>query len=251
MSGEAVKSVSFLQPRFFEEHNLKTGEKMTDLQRELFALQDVEYKKFHQRLMPTVNEEAVIGIRTPVLRKFAKDFRKRNDADGFLNDLPHKYYEENNLHAFLLEQIKDYDALIKELNRFLPFVDNWATCDMMRPEILKNHRDELLKDIDFWLNSKDVYAVRFGVNCLMNYYLDGDFKPEYLKKVADIKSEEYYINMVRAWYFATALAKQYDEAVKIVEGRVLDKWTHNKTIQKALESYRIAKEQKEYLKTYR
>lgn len=222
---------------------------MTDLHRELFALQDVEYKKFHQRLMPTVNEEAVIGIRTPVLRKFAKDFKKRDCADDFLKELPHKYYEENNLHAFLLEQIKAYDSLIKELNKFLPFVDNWATCDMMRPKILKNHKDELLKEIDLWLISKDVYAVRFGVNCLMNYYLEDDFKPEYLKKVADIKSEEYYINMVRAWYFATALSKQYDEAVKIVERKVLDKWTHNKTIQKALESYRVSKEQKEYLKT--
>lgn len=222
---------------------------MTDLHRELFALQDVEYKKFHQRLMPTVNEEAVIGIRTPVLRKFAKDFKKRDCTDDFLNELPHKYYEENNLHAFLLEQIKAYDSLIKELNKFLPFVDNWATCDMMRPKILKNHKDELLKEIDLWLISKDVYAVRFGVNCLMNYYLEDDFKPEYLKKVADIKSEEYYINMVRAWYFATALSKQYDEAVKIVERKVLDKWTHNKTIQKALESYRVSKEQKEYLKT--
>lgn len=224
---------------------------MTDLQRALFELQDVEYKKFHQKLMPTVNEESVIGVRTPVLRKFAKEFSKRENADEFLKNLPHKYYEENNLHGFLLEQIKDYDVLIKELNRFLPFVDNWATCDMMKPKILKNHRDELIKDIDLWLNSEDVYAVRFGVNCLMNYYLDDDFKPEYLQKVADIKSDEYYINTGRAWYFATALAKQYDEAVKIVEGRVLDKWTHNKTIQKALESYRITKEQKEYLKTYR
>lgn len=224
---------------------------MTDLQRALFELQDVEYKKFHQKLMPTVNEENVIGVRTPVLRKFAKEFSKRENADEFLKNLPHKYYEENNLHGFLLEQIKDYDVLIKELNRFLPFVDNWATCDMMKPKILKNHRDELLKDIDLWLNSEDVYAVRFGVNCLMYYYLDGNFKPEYLQKVADIKSDEYYINTGRAWYFATALAKQYDEAVKIVEGRVLDKWTHNKTIQKALESYRITKEQKEYLKTYR
>ena len=224
---------------------------MTDLQRALFELQDVEYKKFHQKLMPTVNEESVIGVRTPVLRKFAKEFSKRENADEFLKNLPHKYYEENNLHGFLLEQIKDYDVLIKELNKFLPFVDNWATCDMMKPKILKNHRDELIKDIDLWLNSEDVYAVRFGVNCLMNYYLDGNFKPEYLQKVADIKSDEYYINTGRAWYFATALAKQYDEAVKIVEGRVLDKQTHNKTIQKALESYRITKEQKEYLKTYR
>ena len=220
----------------------------TDLQKELFALQDLKYKEFHQKLMPTVNPDKVIGIRTPVLRKFAKGFGKRAEAEEFMKNLPHKYYEEDNLHAFLLEEIKEYDVLIKELNKFLPFVDNWATCDMMRPKILNNHKTELIKDIDRWLNSKDTYTIRFVVNCLMLYYLDEDFKPEYLEKVTKIKSNEYYINMVRAWYFATALAKQYDKTVKILENNTLDKWTHNKTIQKAVESYRITNEKKEYLR---
>ena len=220
----------------------------TDLQIELFALQDLKYKEFHQKLMPTVNPDKVIGIRTPVLRKFAKEFRKRAEAQEFIKNLPHKYYEEDNLHAFLLEEIKDYEELIKELNDFLPFVDNWATCDMMHPKILKNHKEELLEDIKKWLSSNNTYTIRFAVNCLMLHYLEEDFKPEYLECVKNIESDEYYINMVRAWYFATALAKQYDETIKILESNALDKWTHNKTIQKAIESYRITKEQKEYLK---
>ena len=221
----------------------------TSLQIELFSLRDLKYKEFHQKLMPTVSPDKVIGIRTPVLRKFAKDFSKREEAESFIKNLPHKYYEEDNLHAFLLEEIWDYETLIEELNKFLPFVDNWATCDMMRPKILKNHKIELLEDIKRWLNSKDTYTIRFAVNCLMLYYLEEDFKPEYLQWVKNIESQEYYINMVRAWYFATALAKQYDETVKILENNALDKWTHNKTIQKANESYRITKEQKEYLRT--
>ena len=221
----------------------------TSLQIELFSLQDLKYKEFHQKLMPTVSPDKVIGIRTPVLRKFAKDFSKREEAESFIKNLPHKYYEEDNLHAFLLEEIRDYESLIEELNKFLPFVDNWATCDMMRPKILKNHKIELLEDIKRWLNSKDTYTIRFAVNCLMLYYLEEDFKPEYLQWVKNIESQEYYINMVRAWYFATALAKQYDETVKILENNALNKWTHNKTIQKANESYRITKEQKEYLRT--
>ncbi|MBQ7115445.1 MAG: DNA alkylation repair protein [Clostridia bacterium] len=221
----------------------------TNLQIELFKLQDLKYKEFHQKLMPTVNPDKVIGIRTPVLRKFAKGFGKRDEAKKFIKNLPHKYYEEDNLHAFLLEEIKDYEELIKELNIFLPFVDNWATCDMMRPKILKKHKTELLEDIKKWLSSNNTYTIRFAVNCLMNYYLEEDFKPEYLYWVKNIKSEEYYINMVRAWYFATALAKQYDEAVKILENKPLDKWTHNKTIQKAVESYRITDEQKIFLKS--
>ena len=219
------------------------------LQKELFELQDLKYKEFHQKLMPTVDSNKVIGIRTPVLRKFAKEFGKREEAESFIKNLPHKYYEEDNLHAFLLEEIKNYETLTQELNIFLPFVDNWATCDMMRPRILKKHKTELLEDIKRWLNSEDTYTIRFAVNCLMNYYLEEDFKTEYLEWVKNIESEEYYINMVRAWYFATALVKQYDETVKIIEHSSLDKWTHNKTIQKAIESYRITKEQKEYLKT--
>lgn len=219
------------------------------LEKELFQLQDLKYKEFHQKLMPTVNPDKVIGIRTPALRKFAREFGKRAEAKEFIKKLPHKYYEEDNLQAFLLEEIKDYEELINELNIFLPFVDNWATCDMMRPKILEKHKTELLEDIKKWLNSNNTYTIRFAVNCLMNYYLEEDFRSEYLQWVKIIESEEYYINMVRAWYFATALAKQYDETVKILENNTLDKWTHNKTIQKAIESYRITNEQKAYLKT--
>lgn len=219
------------------------------LEKELFQLQDLKYKDFHQRLMPTVNPDKVIGIRTPVLRKFAKAFAKRAEAENFIKTLPHKYYEEDNLHAFLLEEIKDYKLLIQELNKFLPFVDNWATCDMLRPKILKNHKAQLLTDIKRWLNSDNTYTIRYGVNCLMLYYLEEDFKPEYMEWVKNIESQEYYTNMVRAWYFATALAKQYDEALVFLQNNELDKWTHNKTIQKAVESHRITKEQKEYLKT--
>lgn len=219
------------------------------LEKELFQLQDLKYKEFHQKLMPTVNPDKVIGIRTPVLRKFEKKFAEREEAEGFLKNLPHKYYEEDNLHAFLLEEIKDYETLIEELNKFLPFVDNWATCDMMRPKILRLHKTELLEDIKRWLETGDTYTIRFAVNCLMNYYLEENFKSEYLEWVKNIESDEYYINMVRAWYFATALAKQYDETIKILEANALDKWTHNKTIRKAIESYRITSEQKEYLRT--
>ena len=154
----------------------------TILQIELVSLQDLKYKEFHQKLMPTVNPDKVIGIRTPVLRKFAKEFRKRAEAEEFIKNLPHKYYEEDNLHAFLLEEIKDYDTLIRELNIFLPFVDNWATCDMLRPKILKNHKEELSEDIKRWLDSKDIYTIRFAVNCLMNHYLEENFNPEYLHK---------------------------------------------------------------------
>ena len=223
--------------------------KKTDLQRELFNLADEEYRAFHSKLMPTVPKERVIGVRTPALRKFADDFMKKEESADFLGALPHYYYEENNLHAFLLEKIMDYDKLIKELNAFLPFVDNWATCDMMKPAALKKNRERLLSDIEKWLNSDDTYAVRFGINCLMTYYLDDMFEERFLERVAAIKTEEYYIKMMIAWYFATALFKQYYAALKILlEGR-LDKWTHNKAIQKARESNRTDKAQKDYLKT--
>lgn len=221
----------------------------TDLQKRLFELSDEGYKEFHSKLMPTVSKDTVIGIRTPALRRFAGDFSKTEEAKIFLGQLPHYYYEENNLHAFLIEKIKDYHELIKELNKFLPFVDNWATCDMMKPKIFKNHKDKLISEINRWLNSEEVYTVRYGIVCLMTYYLDEDFKAEYLDKIIGIKSEEYYVNMARAWYFATALSKQYAPAVKVFEKRLLDKWTHNKGIQKALESYRITDEQKKYLKS--
>lgn len=217
---------------------------------QLFELQDLSYKDFHAKLIPTVNPDAIIGVRTPQLRKFAKEFAKTPEVSEFLKELPHAYYEENNIHGFLIEQIKDYDMCIKALNEFLPFIDNWATCDMMSPKILKKHLPELLEEIKGWIRSEQhIYAVRFGIKMLMDFYLEEFFEEKYLEWVAKVQSEEYYIKMMQAWYFATALAKQYDSAVRYIEEERLEIWTHNKTIQKAVESYRITKEQKEYLKT--
>ncbi len=214
----------------------------------LFELQDLKYREFHSKLMPTVDKETVIGVRTPELRKLAKELKNTDIAYEFMKKLPHKYYEENNLHAFLIEEIKDYNECIKELDRFLPLVDNWATCDMMRPKILKKHLAELLFEIKKWIDSGEIYTVRFGIECLMCYYLDEHFKSEFHETVSEIRSGEYYIRMMQAWYFATALAKKYDETLPYLEQRKLGGDVHNKTIQKAIESYRITKEQKEYLR---
>ena len=222
-----------------------------NLQRQLFAMADLSYKAFHCSLIPTVDEDTVIGIRTPVLRKFAGDFAKIEDSVTFLKKLPHRYYEENNLHGFLLEKIKDYDTLIAELNRFLPHVNNWATCDMISPKIFKKHLPELFEQIRTWLKAEDTYTVRFAIGMLMKFCLDESFDPAGPGLVAKIRSEEYYINMMIAWYFATALAKQYDAILPYLEERRLDPWTHNKAIQKAVESRRITAEQKEYLHTLR
>lgn len=205
-----------------------------------------KYREFSSKLMPTVEKSRVIGIRTPVLRKYAKSLENYND---FLNDLPHRYFEENNLHAFLIEREKDFECCIEKLNAFLPYVDNWATCDSMKPKVLKQEPQKLLKHIKKWLSSNDVYAVRYAINLLMSFYLDENFDENHLKMVAAIKTDEYYINMMRAWYFATALAKQYEKAVLYIENNLLDVWTHNKTIQKSVESFRITDKQKRYLKT--
>jgi 3-methyladenine DNA glycosylase AlkD len=199
--------------------------------------------------MPTVSKDLIIGVRTPELRKFAKEISKTSYAQSFMNILPHKYYEENNLHAFLIESIKDYGKCIEEINKFLPFVDNWATCDMMRPKILKNYLSQLLVQIKTWIKSEDVYTVRFAIEMLMCYYLDDNFKLEYSDMVAEICSDEYYVKMMQAWYFATALAKQYDDIIPYLETYRLDPDTHNKTIRKAVESYRISADCKRYLKT--
>lgn len=222
-----------------------------NIQQELFKLQDLKYKDFQAKLMPTVNPDVIIGVRTPQLRLLAKSFAKTAEAEVFLKSLPHKFYEENNVHACIIEQIKDYKTALAETERFLPCVDNWATCDMFLPKVFKKHTQELFGRIKEWVKSNDTYTVRYGIKLLMSLYLDEHFKPEYLALVAFVRSEEYYVNMMRAWYFATALAKQYDTAVLYITENRLDKWTHNKTIQKAVESYRITKEQKEYLKTFR
>lgn len=187
---------------------------MTDLQKRLFDLQDKEYKEFHQKLMPTVNPDCVIGIRTPVLRKFAKDFTKEDGAEKFLKSLPHKYYEENNLHAFLLMCEKDFDTALAKTEEFLPYIDNWATCDVFKPKIFAKNTDRLIGRIYEWIKSDKTYTVRYGIGLLMSYYLDENFKEEYAKTVSQVRSDEYYINMMIAWYFATALAKQYDSVIK-------------------------------------
>lgn len=216
-----------------------------------FKNQDTKYKAFHQKLIPNIDPKRVIGVRVPVLRKIAKDFALTDVREQFLKDLPHKYYEENNLHAFFIEQIRDFHLCIKEINRFLPYVDNWATCDSMRPKIFTKNRDKLILEIEKWLNSEDVYTVRYGIEMLMVHFLDDAFDEKYLGWVAQIKSDEYYINMMIAWYFATALAKRWDEAFSYIVNRRLCVWVHNKTIQKAVESYRIDRSKKELLKSYK
>ena len=218
---------------------------------ELFALQDTEYQVFQSKLMPTIPPETVIGVRTPLLRKRAKELAGTPQAESFLHDLPHRYYEENNLHAFLIEQIRDYDTALAETERFLPYINNWATCDCFCPKVFAKHKEELLIPLRRWLGSDQTYTVRYAMGMLMRYYLDEDFQPEYLAWVAGVHSEEYYLNMMRAWYFATALAKQPDAALPWLTDRRLDVWTHNKTIQKAAESYRISPEMKQQLRELR
>ena len=220
-----------------------------NIQNELFKLKDKTYRDFHAKLMPTIDKELIIGIRTPVLKKFARHIKNTPEADEFLKNLPHKYYEENNLHAFLLEKEKDFDVAIYETENFLPYIDNWATCDGFMPKIFSKSHDLLLPKIKIWIKSDKPYTVRYAMLLLMKLYLDEHFEKEYLDMVASIKSEHYYVKMMQAWYFATALAKQYESAVKYIEGKKLDVWVHNKTIQKAVESYRIDKETKEYLKS--
>lgn len=219
------------------------------VQARLFALQDTEYRDFQCRLIPNVAPNTVIGVRTPELRKFAKDFAKEPEAAEFLRILPHRYFEENNLHGFLIERMKDYDRVIAALDAFLPFVDNWATCDQLRPGVFAKRPPQLREQIQIWMASGHTYTVRFGIEMLMCLYLDDAFLQEYLDWVAAIRSDEYYVNMMTAWFFATALAKQYDAALPYIEERRLAPWTHNKAIQKAVESYRIADAQKAYLRS--
>ncbi len=217
----------------------------------LFDLQDEKYRDFQSSLCPTVEPDRIIGVRTPALRSFAKELIKSGEAAGFMENLPHYYFEENQLHAFIISEMKSFEEVIKQLDIFLPYVDNWATCDQLRPKVFKKHRDGLIGSVRRWMTSGDTYTIRFGVGMLMQHYLDEDFKPEYLDWVCDIRSDEYYVNMMLAWYFATALAKQYDLAVEYLTENRLDLQVHNKTIQKAVESLRISDERKEYLKTLR
>ncbi len=220
---------------------------MTPLQQQLFALADPGYKAFHVKLIPNIPSERIIGIRTPALRKFAKSFAKTPQAQEFLIQLPHRYYEENNLHAFVVETIRDFDTALMEANRFLPYIDNWATCDMFSPKVFLRHPDEFYEQIRQWLESDHPYTIRYGVVQLMRL-LEGHFLPEMPELLCQIYSEEYYVNMAIAWYFATALAKQYDAALPYLLEHRLTPWVHNKAIQKAIESRRMTPDQKSFLR---
>ncbi len=219
-----------------------------EIQKELFSLQDKEYMKFLSKLTPNVSEDTIIGVRIPEIRKLAKKLVKNNEYEDFLKELPHKYYDENLLHGAIISENKDFENCIELLNSFLPFVDNWAVCDTISPKIFKKHKKELIEKIKEWSQSDKTYTCRFGVEMLMTHFLDEDFKKEYLEMVANIHSEEYYVKMVIAWFFATALTKQWDYAVIYLENNRLDVWVHNKTIQKARESLRILEDKKGYLK---
>ena len=218
------------------------------IKNELLSMADPKYKDFSAKLTPTVAPERIIGIRIPTLRAYAKRLYKDGRASAIFTQEKHEYFEVDNLHAFLIEQIKDVSVCIEELDRFLPHIDNWATCDSLRPKALTANKDVLLRKISEWINSEHEYTVRFAIECLMLYYLDEDFDKTYLELVATVKRDEYYVKMMVAWYFATALAKQWDSALPYLEEHRLCEWVHQKTIQKACESYRITAEQKEYLK---
>ena len=220
-----------------------------DLQKKLYDLNDQKYRDMQIKIVPTVDAESVIGVRTPELKALAKDLLKTGEYKAFLKELPHHYFEENQLQAFIISGIKDLDECMEELERFLPYVDNWATCDQMSPKIFKKHKDVLFSHIKEWLDSKEAYTVRFGIKMLMEHFLDGDYEPKYPKMVSGLRCKEYYVNMMIAWYFATALAKQYESVISFIEEKKLDDWTHNKAIQKSIESRRIPQEQKEYLRS--
>jgi len=222
---------------------------LNEIRAELFKMQDMTYRDFNSKLIPTVDKESMIGIRTPDLRKYAKQLGKSSDVIEFLQNLPHKYFDENQLHAFIISEIKDFKNCIDEINRFLPYIDNWATCDQLSPKVFKKYHNELFEYIKDWLKSDKVYTLRFGIGMLMEHFLDEDFDILYPETVSKIRSGEYYINMMIAWYFATALAKQYESIIPFIENNSLDIWTHNKAIQKAVESLRISDEKKEYLKS--
>ena len=219
-----------------------------DLKQKLFEFKDDKYKEFQEKLVPNIPKESIIGVRTPDLRNIAKEIFRSKAYESFLNDLPHKYYEENLVHIFIISMIKDFDKCVIELEKFLPYMDCWPVTDQATPKVFKKNHEKLLPYVKKWIKSKHVYTSRFGIRMLMNEYLDKDFKNEYLELVASIKSDDYYLKMMIAWYFATALAKRYDESILFFENRKLDPWIHKKAIQKAIESFRVSDSHKEYLK---
>lgn len=220
-----------------------------NIKEELLALQDISYADFQAKLTPNIPRDLFIGVRVPELRKLAKRIAEEPETAKFLKNLPHKYYDENILHGILISEMKDYDACLVAVDEILPYVDNWAVCDIMSPKIFKKNKTALLEKIKEWSASEKTYTCRFGIEMLMSYFLDDDFKPEYLEIPVAVNSEEYYVKMMIAWFFATALAKQWDATIKYIEDQRLDRWTHNKAIQKARESRRITPQEKEYLKS--
>lgn len=225
---------------------------MTKIQKKLFELEDKKYKAFQAKLNPVNDANTIIGVRVPKLRALAKEIYsngKEYDLEKFMESLPHKYFEENFIHSFVIENIKDYDECIDRFRRFLPYIDNWAVCDTCHPKTFRKNAEKVLSLAYEWIKSSETYTVRYGIDVFMTYFLDGAFKKEYLDIVAGVRSSEYYVNMMQAWYFATALAKQWDDSVKIIEERKLSPWVHNKTIQKARESFRVSQEHMDYLLT--
>ncbi|MCQ2982986.1 MAG: DNA alkylation repair protein [Treponemataceae bacterium] len=218
-----------------------------EIQNTLYTLQDTVYAAFQLKLIPGIAPETVIGVRVPALRKLAKDLYKAGGYEDFLSALPHQYYDENLLHGLILSEYKDFDRCLAETEAFLPYIDNWAVCDIFSPKVFKKHRSELLERIKVWAASEHPWKTRFGMEMLMTHFLDDDFKPEYLEIPAAVRSDHYYVNMMTAWFFATALAKQWDATIPYMENHRLDDWTHRKAIQKARESFRITAEQKAYL----
>lgn len=222
-----------------------------DLHNKLFELQDSQYRNFAIKLLPTVDKDTIIGIRTPVLGRFAKKYFHADNAKEFLNNLPHRYFEENSIHTLIVSDIKNYDDCIQAADKFLPYVDNWATCDSLVPKIFAKHTERLIVDIKRWIDSNSTYTIRFGISMLMKFYLDQHFDKQYLNWVAAIKFNDYYVEMMAAWYFAEALVKQYDSAVVFLEQNLLPRSVHVKTIRKAVDSRRIPDKRKEYLKSLR
>ena len=224
---------------------------MNRILKELYKYQDLKYADFSANLTPNLSRSDYIGVRVPNVRKIAKLFYKNNDYLDFIQTLPHDYFEENMEHGLIISEFDDYEKTIDALNIFLPYVNNWAVCDCIKPKTFKKNKNRLIVDIKRWLKSKDTYVLRFAVSMLMTYFLDDDFNEEYLNIVSKVKSDEYYVNMMIAWYYATALAKQYDATIPYIVENKLDKWINNKTIQKAIESYRINDESKIYLKQFK
>ncbi|MBR4503202.1 MAG: DNA alkylation repair protein [Clostridia bacterium] len=216
---------------------------------ELFRMRDNDYALLQAKIIPSVPADRIIGVRTPALRTFAGDLCRSGDTDGFLSCLPHRYFDENQLHAFVISLEKDFDKCMERVEAFLPYIDNWATCDQLSPKAFKKAPEKLLPCIRTWIRSGKTYTVRFAVGMLMQHFLDDRFSTEYADMAAAVRSEEYYVNMMTAWYFATALAKQYDLIIPYLEEKRLDVRVHNKAIQKSLESFRITDEQKAYLRT--